>query len=85
MPRETRAATGNSRPRIFSEPNVVVPPVKKRATTSKTKANSAAKRAPKKTAAGSKPTGVSKTESVAKKKTATGAGDKAKKVSYMLS
>ena len=59
MPRETRAATGNSRPRIFELPPAPVAPRKRAA--SRPKANTTAKRAPKKTAVGSKPVGVKKT------------------------
>jgi hypothetical protein len=66
MARETRAATGNSKPRIFEETPVVAP--KKRAP-AKPKANTTAKRAPKKAAAGSKPVGVTK-QAAPKKKAA---------------
>ena len=59
MPRETRAATGNSRPRLFEAPPTPVAPRKRAAP--RPKANTTAKRAPKKAAAGSKPVGVKKT------------------------
>lgn len=64
MARETRAATGNSKPRIFDEPVAVIP--KKRA--ANPKANTTAKRAPKKAAAGSKPVGVTKKKATVGKK-----------------
>lgn len=72
MARETRAATGNSKPRIFDEP-VVVP---KKRVAAKPKANTTAKRSPKKTAAGSKPVGVTK-KAAPKKKAVTVTKDKA--------
>lgn len=72
MARETRAATGNSKPRIFDEP-IVVP---KKRVAAKPKANTTAKRSPKKTAAGSKPVGVTK-KAAPKKKAATVTKDKA--------
>jgi len=68
MARETRAATGNSKPRVFpaAEPAAAAP--KKKAT--KPKANTTAKRAPKATTTkASKPTGVTKPKAAPKKKT----------------
>lgn len=58
MARETRQTTGHSTPRVFHYPNVDPGPVK--AKVAKPRANTKAKRTPKKAAAGSKPTGVTK-------------------------
>jgi hypothetical protein len=69
MARETRAATGNSKPRVF--PKVEEPTTTKTTTKkAKPKANTTAKRAPKATTTkASKPTGVTKKKAAPKKKT----------------
>jgi hypothetical protein len=70
MARETRAATGNSKPRVF--PKVEETTTTKTTTKkAKPKANTTAKRAPKTTTAkaGAKPTGVTKKKAAPKKKT----------------
>jgi hypothetical protein len=69
MARETRAATGNSKPRVF--PKVEETTTTKTTTKkAKPKANTTAKRAPKATTTkASKPTGVTKKKAAPKKKT----------------
>lgn len=73
MARETRAATGNSKPRVF--PKVEEPATTKTTTKkAKPKANTTAKRAPKATTTkASKPTGVTKKKAAPKKKTTVAA------------
>jgi len=78
MARETRATTGNSRPRVFPMQEPVVSKPKK--TTRKpaaAKANTTAKRAPATKVTGVKPVGVTKKKAAAKpapaKKTTTAA------------
>jgi hypothetical protein len=68
MARETRAATGNSKPRVFPKVEETIP-TKTAAKKAKPKANITAKRAPKATATkASKPTGVTKKKAAPKKK-----------------